>query len=295
MLFLQSKKEFAMNDHSLESLRQNGYCVLTLTGVAHLATLSPELARCSIVGLCTAGSMSCELNMERVGIKAGERICISHLLQVRVLECSADLCLHLLVMSHDFIFNCTQGINAEAVQNLFISPATAVSDERFADMLKMMLDVMQTHSAVAPELHNLQVSMAIARSIIMVLIQLDESRETMPPLPPFSSTDRYFRRFMSLVSENVRTEHEVTFYATQLSITPKYLSEICKAKTGRKAKEIISALLLRAIKTDLIISGMTMKELAARYGFANQSSMGKFFRKMTGLSPLHFRQFENSK
>jgi AraC-like DNA-binding protein len=238
--------------------------------------------------------MTCELNMEQVEIGTGDSFCVSRLVQSRELSCSPDLTVRLLVMNHDFIDGCTQGVGADDLQALFASLVMPLAEARLVRMMDLMLDLLQTYSDVPDEYNDRQISASIVRSMILMLVKRNEYVRQTLVMPQFTTADSYFRRFINLVSENVATEHEVAFYATHLSITPKYLSEICKTKTGRKAKEIISALLLRAIKSDLLNTGKSMKDLAAEYGFADQSSLGKFFRKMTGLSPLHYRQHENS-
>ena len=60
-------------------------------------------------------------------------------------------------------------------------------------------------------------------------------------------------------------------------------------------KEIISTFLISKIKQEMIMSGKTIKDIAYEYGFADQSSMGKFFYKMTGMSPRDFKKSQESK
>lgn len=273
-------------------INECGYCVVTIDANTSLAPILQQLSGCSIIGMCSAGNLRCELNMELCDISVENCVCVSRLVQLRRTYCSPDLKLVALVVSDEMIFNCTQGISTLLLKNLFLMPIVPIGDDRFASMLTSMLATLSTYSTLPVPDQNPQFSASMVRNIILLLIQLNENASHSHDVVAFTSADRYFRRFMQLVSENIRTQHEVLFYASQLCITPKYLSEICKAKTGKKAKEIISALLLRAIKTDLLISGLTVKELAARYGFANQSSMGKFFRKMTGLSPLNYRRYD---
>ena len=38
------------------------------------------------------------------------------------------------------------------------------------------------------------------------------------------------------------------------------------------------------------MSGKSIKAIAYEYGFSDQSSMGKFFSKITGQSPSEFRK-----
>ena len=99
-----------------------------------------------------------------------------------------------------------------------------------------------------------------------------------------------FRRFIDLIYAHVDREHEVTFYGSKLNISPKYLSTISKLKCGRNAKDVISLFLISHIKRDIILTGKSIKTIAYDYGFADQSSLAKFFNKMTGMSPSQFKE-----
>ena len=109
-------------------------------------------------------------------------------------------------------------------------------------------------------------------------------------VPTYTMADTYFRDFAYLVADYVEREHEVSFYADRLNITTKYLSDICKQKIGKGAKEIISEVLIANLKREVKMSGLSLKEISYKYAFADQSSIGKCFRKMTGVSPIEFKQ-----
>ncbi len=55
-----------------------------------------------------------------------------------------------------------------------------------------------------------------------------------------SQKDRLFQRFMSILSRPTNTEREVRAYAEQLLVTSKYLSAVCKEKSGRTAMDWIT-------------------------------------------------------
>ena len=55
-------------------------------------------------------------------------------------------------------------------------------------------------------------------------------------------------------------------------------------------KDIISKFLVARIKRELIISGNSVQRIAYDFNFCDQSSLGKFFKKATGMSPVAFRR-----
>ena len=102
------------------------------------------------------------------------------------------------------------------------------------------------------------------------------------------SANRYLQQFAALLFRHVATEHEVRFYAGQLNITPKYLNELTQRVLGKSAKDAISIVLTSLIRHDLLTGDSNIKALASKYNFCDQSSLGKFFKKETGMSPNTF-------
>ncbi|MBP3534514.1 MAG: AraC family transcriptional regulator [Muribaculaceae bacterium] len=99
----------------------------------------------------------------------------------------------------------------------------------------------------------------------------------------------YTHEFVRLVQKHFRLEHSVRFYANKLCISPKYLSLVVKESTGRSAAEIIDEFLLLEAKNLLRYSGKNIQQVAYELNFSNQSSFGKYFKHLTGMSPSEFQ------
>ena len=96
-------------------------------------------------------------------------------------------------------------------------------------------------------------------------------------------------KFWSLLMKNSPNEKEVRFYADALSITPDYLYKVCRRIYGISPKALIEQQLAVEIKTLLSDTEMTVREIADRLCFEDDSYMCRFFRRATGLSPIQFR------
>lgn len=95
--------------------------------------------------------------------------------------------------------------------------------------------------------------------------------------------------YFLLILEHYKEQKEVAFYAEKLFITPKYLSAIIKEVSGRAAKDWITEYILLEVKSLLKNSSMNIQEITLRTNFSNQASLGRFFRKHTGMSPTEYR------
>ena len=98
-----------------------------------------------------------------------------------------------------------------------------------------------------------------------------------------------YNRLMALVAEHYREARDVAFYAQQMRVTTKYLSQITRRLTDKSPKQVISDYLMREVERDLISTSLTIQEIAYQYGFETQSLFCKFFRNQRGCSPTAFR------
>lgn len=99
----------------------------------------------------------------------------------------------------------------------------------------------------------------------------------------------YVHDFMQLVTRYHTKERSVGFYADKLYISPKYLSLIIKETTGKSAAQWIDEYVILEAKNMLRFSGKNIQQIAYDLNFTNQSSFGKFFKHLTGMSPTEFQ------
>ena len=104
-----------------------------------------------------------------------------------------------------------------------------------------------------------------------------------------SQKDRLFQRFIALLSRPDNTEREVRAYAEQLLVTPKYLSAVCKEKSGRTAMDWITESTVTHIKYYLLQTDLSVKEIAFKLDFPDVSFFCKYVKKHLGQAPLEYR------
>ncbi|MCF0166300.1 MAG: AraC family transcriptional regulator [Bacteroidales bacterium] len=97
-------------------------------------------------------------------------------------------------------------------------------------------------------------------------------------------------RFVRLVEDNSLSRHNLSFYAKELDYNPKYLSALIKRETGHSGQNIIDQYITLTAMTNLSYGHKSVKEISDQMGFPSQSDFGKFFKRMTGYSPLAYRK-----
>jgi AraC-like DNA-binding protein len=105
-----------------------------------------------------------------------------------------------------------------------------------------------------------------------------------------SRADLFFSRFIQLLEQNFRKERRVSWYADQLHITPKYLSEIVRQVSQRTPTDWIDDYVVLEIRVMLKNSTMNIREITEALNFPNQSFLGKYFKDRVGMSPSEFRK-----
>lgn len=130
----------------------------------------------------------------------------------------------------------------------------------------------------------------IAAAVYQLMQFVSNHTESGARTPALSRRATYLKEFMHLVAQHHRSERGVAFYASKLFISPKYLSLIIKESTGRSAAEWIDDYVILEAKNLLRFSGKNVQQVAYELNFSNQSSFGKYFKHLTGMSPTKFQR-----
>ena len=102
--------------------------------------------------------------------------------------------------------------------------------------------------------------------------------------------DIIFTRFIKMVEEYCGRERRVSWYAGQLGITPKYLSETVKEVSRRTPNEWIDNYVIVELRVLLKNTTKSIKQITEEMHFPNQSFLGKYFKEHVGVSPSEYRK-----
>lgn len=102
--------------------------------------------------------------------------------------------------------------------------------------------------------------------------------------------DNVLSRFIKLVEEHSISNRHLSFYARELDYNPKYLSALIKRETGHSGQHIIDQYSVLTAMAKLSYGHQSIKEISDEMGFQSQSDFGKFFKRLTGTSPLAYRK-----
>lgn len=107
---------------------------------------------------------------------------------------------------------------------------------------------------------------------------------------PFNSGEHLFRNFIDLLSSSYPKNRNVSYYADQLHVTPKYLSSVCKKIGEQTASKLIDQYVLKDIEYLMKHTQKTIKIISFELDFPDLSFFGKYVKKHFGIAPKELRE-----
>ena len=251
---------------------------------------SPSRMKSLFLALCTSGHAQYTVDTKMHEVSAGDVIIISEEQVVADYMLSQDCKGIALIMSYDFFQNIVSGVHELSALFLFARthPVFHLDDNQtkalendIEHIKEKIIDIGHRfrRELVMTMLKALIIDMS---NIIYRFQQVGEAGQT--------RAEVIFRDFIQTVEKNYRTERRVSWYAQQLCITSKYLSETVRTVSRRTPSDWIDSYVTRELRVMLRNSTMSIKQIADELNFANQSFLGKYFKEHVGMSPSKFRK-----
>ena len=102
-----------------------------------------------------------------------------------------------------------------------------------------------------------------------------------------------FNECLSVYFEKGEAEEKglptVNYLASQLHLSPKYLSDLLKHETGKTALELIHLYVISEAKNMLVVDDRSISEIAYQLGFENPPYFSRLFKKEVGMSPKEYK------
>lgn len=183
---------------------------------------------------------------------------------------------------------------------------------QFTDMLNVQLSQSHlSHVLMMPVWHLSDNQMAIVLKyfdLLRILIEADKQAEVLHLVRSFlynlaedyallqlhrthslSRAEQICGQYLSLIELHCRTQHKVEWYADQLHLSPKYLSNTVHQTLHVSPNTCIDQAILRQAKSLLSSTSLSVQQISDRLGFLNQSHFGTFFKRHITLSPSAFK------
>lgn len=123
-----------------------------------------------------------------------------------------------------------------------------------------------------------------------LLVLLERNRQTtLLDLEPLTWTAKIYQDFVQQLEDHFRRFHHVSYYAAQLGVTSRQLSDISRDFSGKTAKQIIQDRLILEAKRYLHYTNASVKEIAWELGYKDPSYFSKVFRNSENVAPHNYK------
>lgn len=102
--------------------------------------------------------------------------------------------------------------------------------------------------------------------------------------------EEIFQSFAALINLYADKEHNISFYADRLCLTPNHLGSTIREASGLTVMEWIHRRIIQQAKLLLMYSNLPVSEIAEQLYFSTSSSFCKFFKKETKMTPRQYRE-----
>jgi AraC-type DNA-binding domain-containing proteins len=243
-----------------------------------------------VMALCLKGSASYSIDTQEQKVEANDLLIISEQHVIDRFEGTPDLDGLVIIISKAFYNDFMQNVSNVASMFLFSRdhPVISLTEKEvglFVEYFNLLKEKISDdenrfrHNLV----RVLMLAMFYDLSNVISRIQQDDDRRQ-------TRADIIFTQFINLVENNYKKERRVGWYAEQMCITAKYLSETVKQVSHRTPNEWIDNYVTLEIRILLKNSTKNIKQISEEMNFPNQSFLGKFFKEHVGVSPSQYRR-----
>lgn len=103
-------------------------------------------------------------------------------------------------------------------------------------------------------------------------------------------TDERLSRVAALVNEHYRNHLPVSFYASEIGVSPTHLNRLCREELGHPVSGLISARIMQEARRYLLFSARSVQEIAYELGFTDPCYFSRYFARKAGRPPQQFRR-----
>jgi AraC-like DNA-binding protein len=238
--------------------------------------------------ICTHGTTRGSINLKQHETKAP---CIVTVMAGQILQygyISEDYAGYAIVMSTRFSDSLFTGMQErrELFRKVSDNPYVPL-DERDMEMFVTYYHMFKRLLETTDNPYRIE----MVKHLTLVFFYLSGYRlHQLPEVETVSPHVLLVEKFLGLVADSYKGQRKVGFYSEKLNISPKYLSQVIKAGTGKSANEWIDEYVMLEAKALLKSTNMTIQQVSDELNFTSQSFFGKYFKRCEGMSPKEYRE-----
>lgn len=251
----------------------------------------PRRSEHIIVALCLRGEASFTVDTKERLLHAGDLIIIQKDRVTANFRFSSDIQGLAMIWSKECFNDMIKDV--KELNKLFLfsrmQSFVSLSDREVSDVVTFY-NLIEEKVKDVDNHFRLEIVQSLIMSLIYIVSNTLHRQQALVSEGSNKRSNEIFMRFINLLDSSFRTERRVGWYAEQLNITSKYLSDMVKQVSQRTPNEWIDIYVVREIRILLRNTSKSIKEITDELNFPSQSFLGKYFKERIGMSPKEYRK-----
>ena len=265
--------------------------IIDVDSIQKFAEINAAHIAMNVIMICTNGRIHAHMNGRPVELKKNQVAIVPQNVVVTNIMISPDFNLKAMFLNnsilqsalHDKMVIWNDIMYVQHNHVITLKSEYLLIFSQFYDMLNMVIEYSQENPFRNEIIHSI-----LSAAILAVCGELKQM------LPPSDEKhlrpSTHFQRFIKLLHNSEIKYRPVEYYASELCISPKHLTAICKKYSGKTANDWIREQVLEDIKYYLKSTDLSIKQVCDRVGFSNTSFFGKYVKQHLGMTPVEFRK-----
>lgn len=250
---------------------------------------SPAFYDCVVHLVCTGGTASFLYNGQRFVISEGNIAVLSQPRLVKLEHVADNFQCKYIAAPGKFLHNLLPANNysIQGRVSLFSNPIIEVTEENTNKFLNDLNNIRQRIDDTEHRFYNEMIGSLLQTMIYDLFDFHTRSNESI------LTTDRVgyitSRFFAMIEAGRPKTRREVAYYAKELNVTSKYLSDTIKRVTGQSISTHINNTAASIIIEYLNDNRLSITQIADEMNFTSVSYFSRYCTKHIGMSPARYR------
>nr|WP_091373814.1 helix-turn-helix domain-containing protein [Actinokineospora alba] len=202
--------------------------------------------------------------------------------QVHHWEDADDLDGSVVLFTDDFLLD--HPADRDLLRGLSERPWLALDDSANTAITRLIAELHEEYRRAADGFET------VLRALLHVLVVRMARQPSVPARAAPSRAGAVAEEFARLIGGAEPELWSARAYAERIGVSAGYLAEAVKAATGRTPARLVREARTHEAKRLLVKTDLTVRQIAARVGFADPAYFCRFFRRETGVSPGEFRR-----
>lgn len=251
----------------------------------HISNI-PHILTSLTIGLCIGGNAKMKLNSTEQEMVSQQLIFLLPNTIVKPLSISKDFRIHSIIFDFDFIASSPLLHSLYMDSKIRNHPILELDNKDFT-LIENLFSLINGYYYRSEKENAEEV---ISHLLSALLSELNRLFLLENSVLKITRAKTITNSFLTLLQNSYTREREVSFYASKLNISPKYLTTVVRQETGKSISAWISEFVITHIKFLLKATDKSITSISEELNFVESTLLSRYFKKSTGKTPSQFRK-----